>query len=482
MNASWKVIIIEAIQNEVWSEQIRQMILQGVGEPRMEVRRLVLKSEASLVFPPATSEWPTDLFHKSFLIFLLNDLTSALAQQVLAFLERENGGHHALIAMENPCESDLVAVLRSDRADLLHLPPRDYEVRGRVSRYIEIQRGAIDSAQELKERMGIHKFIGESSRLMVELEKLPLIARTDSTVLIQGETGTGKEVCAQTLHYLSPRKGGPFVALNCGTLPLDLVENELFGHEAGAYTGAAKAARGLVAEAEGGTLFLDEIDALPLLTQVKLLRFLQEKEYRPVGSARYFKANVRILAATNSDLLAAVRLKAFRQDLLYRLNTISVELPPLRDRDRDICLLANHFLRRIAQETGCRTRTLSPAAETLLLRHNWPGNIRELQNVIERAAMFCQTELIQTADLRLPGSINVEPNSGSFKRLKSKLVADFEKHYLETLMHQCQGNVSEAARVAQKNRRAFFHLIRKYDIDMSKFRVALGSHSSLVTT
>ena len=209
------------------------------------------------------------------------------------------------------------------------------------------------------------------------------LARCDATVLISGETGTGKEVCARAIHYLSPRSSKPFITVNCGAIPAELVENELFGHERGAYTDAAVAKPGLIAEAEGGTLFLDEIDCLPLLAQVKLLRFLQEKEYRPLGSVKTRAASVRVIVATNADLENALRQGRLRQDLYYRINILSLVLPPLRQRQGDILLLARHFLAKFTEEFAKPVQDFSPDVLPTLLAYPWPGNIRELEHTIE---------------------------------------------------------------------------------------------------
>src|SRR5207249_2674934 len=200
--------------------------------------------------------------------------------------------------------------------------------------------------QHLKEKLGLQQFLGESAAFVNELKKIPAIARHGASVLISGETGTGKEMFARAVHYLSPRSGKPFVAVNCGAIPVELMENELFGHATGAFTGASSTTAGLVREADGGTLFLDEIDALPLPAQVKLLRFLQEQEYRPLGSAKVCKSDVRIITASNADFAEALRLGRFRQDLYYRLAVIPLSLPPLRERIGDVPLLARHFLEK----------------------------------------------------------------------------------------------------------------------------------------
>jgi DNA-binding NtrC family response regulator len=299
--------------------------------------------------------------------------------------------------------------------------------------------------------------------------KIPVIASSDVSVHISGETGTGKELCARAIHYLSPRADKPFLPVNCGAIPVDLVENELFGHVRGAFTGATLSHGGLIHEANGGTLLLDEIDCLPLSAQVKLLRFVQEKEYRQLGSAKVRQADVRIIAATNTDLARAVRDGAFREDLFYRLSIVHLGLPPLRERPEDIPLLARHFLAECAEELGKQATDFTPAAMRSLTGYSWPGNVRELENVVKRAVIFSQGAEINVDALDLPGAAPSAPPE-SFRREKTKAIEEFEKRYMQRLLQECQGNITRAAKAAQKNRRAFWELIRKYHIDVQQFR------------
>lgn len=301
--------------------------------------------------------------------------------------------------------------------------------------------------------------------------KLPLIASCNANVLISGETGTGKEVCARAVHYLSDRASRPWVAVNCGALPTELVENELFGHAKGAYTTAHAANAGLVRQAEGGTLFLDEVDSLPLPAQSKLLRFLQEHEYRPVGSTTVVHADVRVIAASNGDLQSAIRSGLFRQDLFFRLNVLSVALPALRERRVDIPVLAQHFAQEFAREYGKPALRVTPAAVQLLLQHDWPGNVRELRHVTERAVLLCGGGELDVQDIDIDGVDKLPPAfTESFNAAKRRVVGRFERGYIEQLLSAHGGNVTHAAQAARKDRRAFFELIRKHGIDPQRFR------------
>jgi two-component system response regulator GlrR len=322
------------------------------------------------------------------------------------------------------------------------------------------------------------EFIGNSAVFLREVGKLPTIAGCDAGVLILGETGTGKEVFAQSIHYLSARAGRAWVAVNCGAIPTDLVENELFGHAKGAYTTAHSAQTGLVREAEGGTLFLDDVDCLPLAAQAKLLRFLQEREYRAVGSHVTQHADVRVIAASNRSLPDLAAAGAFRADLYFRLNVLTLRLPALRDRREDIGMLARHFILQFARRYRRATDRLSPAALRKLELHDWPGNVRELEHVIERAVVLgAAPELpaddidIDTAELADPARHGAR-DEDSFGAAKARVVEQFERSYVERLLSDNDGNVTHAARAAKKNRRAFFALMQKHGISPERYRSA----------
>jgi len=316
----------------------------------------------------------------------------------------------------------------------------------------------------------LRDFVGSSPRFVQQMSKLPVFAACDAGVLIVGETGTGKEIFAQAVHYLSARAGRPWVAVNCGAIPTELIEDELFGHVRGAYTTAHAARPGLVREAEGGTLFLDDVDCLPLAAQSKLLRFLQEREYRAVGSNAVQHADVRVIAASNLQLSRLVERGQFRQDLFYRLNVLSLELPPLRERCDDIRALALHFTGRFAAQFGRPVTGLTPAALQALATHRWPGNVRELQHTIERAVLLAHGPLLTAADLALGGQDAAAPQPDSFHAAKSRVVRQFERDFIEQLLAQHGGNVTHAAQAAKKNRRAFFELMRKHRIEAQRFR------------
>ena len=364
----------------------------------------------------------------------------------------------------------LIDLLSRGYTDFILAPLSREQVVPRLWRCLGHARRRRDSVQRVKERVGLKRLIGRSPAFLAQTEKIPVVAPCDAGVLLTGDTGTGKEVFARTIHYLSPRCQRPFVPVNCGAIPLELVENELFGHARAAFTGADSARPGLIEEADGGTLFLDEIDSLPLAAQVKLLRFLQEKEARRLGSARTRQFDVRVIAATNARVEAALDEGRLRRDLYYRINVIAFHLPRLKDRVEDIPLLAQHFLERAACEFDRPLEGFSQGAMARLLEHDWPGNVRELEHIVQRAVVISQDgERVRRRDVDLPGAGDAD-SAESFREAKARIVASFEKRYVEKMLAAHRGNISHAAAAAKKNRRAFWELIRKHRVDAGRFR------------
>ena len=374
-----------------------------------------------------------------------------------------------IVVTEDAQSQDLVDLLKLGVVDFLIAPLRACEVLPRFLRAVEQDSDENNVRYPLKEKIGLRQLVGASSSFVAEVEKIPLVAQCDASILISGESGTGKELFARAIHYLGPRAGKPFVPISCGAIPLDLVENELFGHVRGAFTDAGSSRPGLIQEAHGGTLFLDEIDCLPPLAQVKLLRFLQEKEYRQLGSAKIYHADVRVIAATNVKLEAMMAEGRFRGDLFYRLNIIPIALPPLRERKEDIPLLARHFLAKYACEFKKEVRSLTAEAVKRLVLHQWPGNVRELENAIERAVIFSKRIAIDCVEIALPES-EASRAAESFKNAKARAVEQFERRFIQDLLIAHGGNISRAAQSVRKNRRAFWELIRRYGIDAGKLK------------
>jgi DNA-binding NtrC family response regulator len=281
-----------------------------------------------------------------------------------------------------------------------------------------------------------------------------------------GETGTGKELLARAIHYMSKRAAQAFVAVNCGALPDLLFENELFGHVKGAYTDAARDQPGLLNLASKGTLFLDEVDTLSASAQIKFLRVLQDHEYRPLGSPHTVVANIRVVAATNADLRQSVAQKSFREDLFHRLNVISLTIPPLRERRADIPMLAEHFLRKFTRQHGRTIVAIRPNAMLKLTRYDWPGNARELEGVMERAVILSTESVLEADDVDLPIlGPELADRAATFQNAKREAIRAFESTYLSAMLAAHGGNVTRAARAAGKERRAFQRLLHKHALD-----------------
>ena len=314
------------------------------------------------------------------------------------------------------------------------------------------------------------EIVGASAAFVETLVQMRRIAASEAAVLIEGETGCGKELAARALHYRGPRNAGPFVPINCGALSDQLLEAELFGHERGAFTDAKLARRGLVAEANGGTLFLDEVDALSAKAQVTLLRFLQDQRYRPLGCSREMSSNVRLIAATNQTLDDAVRAGSFRSDLMYRLKIWHLVLPPLRARGDDALLLARHFVARLCAKYGLPLKSFDVATLAWMAAHPWPGNVRELENWVHRQVLMAEGPTIRRlSDDAAAGETRdgaqASGGVGNFQRAKAEAIRRFERDYVLVAMRQTGGNVTRAAQIAGKERRAFGKLIKKHGID-----------------
>jgi len=314
---------------------------------------------------------------------------------------------------------------------------------------------------------------GTSKLFTKTLAIIDKFSRTESRVLLRGETGTGKELVARAIHYTGPRASGPFVPINCGAFNDELLLSELFGHRKGAFTGADEAQIGLLELANGGTIFLDEVDSLSKKAQVSLLRYLQEGEIRPLGSKSVRKVDVRVISATNKKLADLVKKETFRDDLLYRLDVLSVNLPPLRSRNRDVIIASMQILAQLSEEMETEPKVLGQNLIDTILDYEWPGNFRELESSLTRAFLMTEAKLI--GDPSLLFSESNESNHainfqlGSFSSEKKALVSKFEKQYIEKVLTRTAGNISEAARIAQKERRAFSRLMDKHGIRKDKF-------------
>ena len=308
-------------------------------------------------------------------------------------------------------------------------------------------------------------------------ETIKTVAETDETILITGDTGTGKELAARTIHRLSRRAEGPFIPVNCPAIPESILESELFGYRKGAFTSATADKKGLFEAAQGGTIFLDEIGDIPHSVQTKLLRVLQEKEFKPLGDTDTVKVDVRVIASTNQNLEERIKNGQFREDLYYRLNVITIRMPSLNERTEDIPLLADFFLREFSIEFGKDIKGFSEDAIEYLVKRTWKGNVRELQNVIKRSVIFSKGPLIERNDLERPDeespcSEGLVDNllSLDYRTAKNRLLEEFTNHYIKHILRKTEGNITQAANLAGMERQSLQHLLKKYNIDPRRFR------------
>ena len=313
--------------------------------------------------------------------------------------------------------------------------------------------------------------VGSSSAYANLVAQIRKMSGADAPILIEGETGSGKELAARAMHYLSPRRNKPFVPINCGAIPDTLIEAELFGHARGAFTDAKQSRTGMLAHANGGTLFLDEVDTLSSKGQVTLLRFLQDHRYRPVGHCVEQVSDARIIAATNKPMKALVTEGSFRIDLLYRLNILSLSVPPLRERVADIVPLAEHFLRLFCARYERSAKRLHDSTIEWLQQYTWPGNVRELENLIHRLVLLHDGDQIHYTGDTDDAAVSSADGCPNFQNAKAQAIEVFERTYLIRVMAQAHGNVSAAARLACKERRALGKLLKKHGIDKDVYRV-----------
>jgi len=439
--------------------------LLGFLQKSLAVR--CLREECNSHLPPRLSSVPD--------LILLRPAVGEAAQELIQSC-KEKWTHASIFALlcanwDRGLEDSPSVLTNVD--DFLPCPFHESELLLRVKRLLQSKekRGISPEQPSTNEALHFGALVGQSDSFVRAIKNIPPLAQCDATVLICGETGTGKELFARAIHYHGPRRNKPFIPVNCAALPDHLFENELFGHERGAFTDASRPKKGLIAEAEGGTLILDEVDTLSASAQSKLLRFLQDGEYRPLGSPRSIAANVRIIAATNTDLFDRVKAKLFREDLYFRLNALTVIIPPLRERIDDIVHLSNHFLTQYAKERNAEPRAISGEALRKLMAYEWPGNVRELEGVILRALVLTPSAILRSEDINLPQQSprSVQENT-LLRRAKTNMIHNFEVSYLTKLLAAHRGNITHAAKAAGKQRSTLQRLIRKYSLNPQSFR------------
>ena len=379
---------------------------------------------------------------------------------LLKEIQRQRPGLCVLLLTAHGTIPDAVEATQSGAFGFLTKPVDKQQLLEYVERAMKVS-GLPSTSQD----QWSAEIITRSAAVEACLQQARMVAGTDTRVLITGESGTGKELLARAIHRASTRKDQPFVAINCSAMAENLLESELFGHEKGAFTGAHRTHRGLFQAAHGGTLLLDEIGDMPMRLQVKLLRVLQEEQIRPVGSTEAFKVDTRVISATHQDLKDLMIKGSFREDLYYRLNVVNIQLPPLRDRREDIPLLVEHFLVQISAEAGNERKVYAPEAVELLVASHWPGNVRQLYNVVRQNVALPPTRVISAEQVRnaLGEQANALP---SFSEARD----EFTRNYLSQLLQITGGNVSQAARLAKRNRTDFYKLLGRHQLNPEQFK------------
>ena len=375
-----------------------------------------------------------------------------------------------------------VQAMKIGAYDYILKPIKISELKALIAKalqYGELVRENTALKAQLKQIQSTAQIITVNAEMKAILEKVKAVAQTTATVLIQGESGTGKQLVARAIHDLSPRASGPWVEINCGAIPRELMESELFGHEKGAFTGAVSTKKGKFELAHGGTLFLDEIGELPLELQVKLLHVLEKQRFTRVGGTRFLETDARIIAATNRDLLTMVEEGKFRQDLFYRLRVVHFQIPPLRQRTEDIPVLVQHFLQKHEKLNvyGKKDISITPEALQALIQYPWPGNVRELENVIQQSIIFVQDGKIKREDLPpeilthgVTRALTKEALQEEKKQKTEKILREVEYQFLIRLLQSTTGNISRAAEISGYNRRQIHNLINKYHLDVKHFK------------
>jgi two-component system response regulator PilR (NtrC family) len=457
---------------------IKDKILVADDEQSMrEFLDIMLKKEGYKVSLASNGEEVVKLVDNDLFDLVLLDIRMPKLDGISALKKIKANAPETIVIMITAYASADTAIkaMKEGAYDYITKPFKVEEIKLIIKNALEkknLQKENILLKQVVRDRYHFGNIIGQSPKMMVLYDLLEKVSPTKTNILIAGESGTGKELVAKAIHYNSPRKEKPFVTLNCGAIPESLIESELFGHMKGAFTDAIATKKGLFEVADEGTIFLDEISELPLLMQVKLLRVLQDKEFKRVGGTEDIRVDVRIISATNKDLEEGVKEKCFREDLFYRLNVIQIKLPPLRDRKEDIQILANHFLKKYSEELSKNILKITPEALQILLNYDYPGNVRELQNIIERAvALEGSQELtshnlssyLSEQPLLKKGSIDIEiPNEGIDLE---KMVGDLERTLLLKALDKTKGIKKKAAELLHINFRSMRYRLEKYGLN-----------------
>jgi len=457
---------------------LEDKILVADDEQSMrEFLDIMLKKEGYKVSLASNGEEVLKLIDKDLFDLILLDIRMPRLDGIGVLKKIKTASPETIVIMITAYASADTAIkaMKEGAYDYITKPFKVDEIKLIIKNALEkknLQKENLLLKQVVRDRYRFGSIIGQSSKMLALYDLLEKIAPTKTNILITGESGTGKELAAKAVHYNSSRKDKPFVTLNCGAIPESLIESELFGHMKGAFTDASTTKKGLFEMADEGTIFLDEISELPLLMQVKLLRVLQDKEFKRVGGTDDIRVDVRIISATNKDLEEAVKEKRFREDLFYRLNVIQVKMPPLRDRKEDIPILAAHFLKKYSEELNKNILKVSPEALTMLLNYEYPGNVRELQNIIERAVALgngnelTPQHLSSYLDEQIHGKrsaidLDIPPDGIDLE----KVIEEIERALLLKALDRTKGIKKKAAELLRINFRSMRYRLEKYGLD-----------------
>ena len=472
----------EAIPDGQFSESKRRVLIVEDNETARKQMQVFLETDSDLVVDTAAngSDALKALTERPYSV-IITDLKMPRVDglQLLEEVQKRRLPADVIITTGFGTIDHAVQAMRLGAADFLTKPIKLEHLRLVVQRALR-ERALQDEVAALREKLHehfkFHDILSKSPRMHDVFELISHVAETNSTVLIVGETGTGKELVARAVHDASPRRAAPFVAVNCAALPESLLESELFGHEKGAFTSAAGQRKGRFELAHGGTIFLDEVGEIPLAMQAKLLRVLQERRFERVGGSQTVEVDVRVVAATNRDLLRLAKEGKFREDLYYRLNVVKIDLPPLHERPEDIALLAEHFVQKFSRP-GISPKQIAPEAMEALLQHRWPGNIRELENAIERACVTSRDEVIRPENL--PAEI-LKPSRPRYQlpvdlsrpltEQLTELTAAFEERYLRRALKRTRGHIGRTAHLTGLSRRTITEKLALYQIEKAEFK------------
>jgi len=407
-------------------------------------------------------------YHPS-IIFIDFNMPNMNGIELMEKILEEDPSVYVIIFTGNANIDNAVEAMRKGAYDYISKPIDLKKISILIDRIIKSQ-AVLEEKETLQNKLdelfGFRNFVGVSPQIRKVYEQIKQVAQTDSTVLITGESGTGKELVANALHYSSKRKGKPYIKVNCAALPETIIESELFGHEKGAFTSAVSRRIGRFELANGGTIFLDEIGDIPISTQVKLLRVLENREFERIGGNETLKVNIRLITATNRNLEKLVKEGKFREDLYYRLNVININIAPLKERREDISVLANHFLQKFSTEMNKPLARISKKAMNILTSYNWPGNVRELVNTIERAVVFCKGRTLTEKDL--PLHINAQASGLSVNlQLPTYSLPKAEKTLIKKVLEETKWNLKRSAELLEISRGTLYSKMKKYKIKRS---------------